>query len=393
MSYRTVEIKWMPDTASGWATYTAARVEAARLWGDLAARHRRIRCMNWRWPSKARFQKWAKGRYPGLSAQSVQQIVGEFVEAVNATRQLRKGGHDEARYPWKRPRYRDVLYTNQSVRIKSNRLVLPNGKSGHLRVPLPDGRPLPGRLMEVRLCIGRVLLVCEVPDEPRRQQTVVGIDLGVNTLIAATDGTKAVLVSGREAKATVQWRNKRLAEASARQSKMKKGSRRWRCLQRRKRKMLDKARRRMNDLVHKATRLVADAFPGATCYVGEPFNDAAQKMRPWQAQQVSQVAHRAATGQLDYKTSGTTQVDEAYSSQTCPRCGARNKCRRTYECATCGLIAPRDAVGGVNIRCIGQHGAMRSGQAMPTEVVYVRPVNVSRRQASSLVGHTRTSSA
>lgn len=85
MGYRTIEVGWMPDRASQWATYTAARVEAARLWGDLVARHHRIRRMNWRWPSKARFQKWAKGRYPGLSAQSAQQIIGEFIEAVDVT--------------------------------------------------------------------------------------------------------------------------------------------------------------------------------------------------------------------------------------------------------------------------------------------------------------------
>jgi len=79
-------------------------------------------------------ERWAKGRYPGLSAQATQQIIAEFVEAVDATRHLWKNGHDEARYPWKRPRYRDVVYTNQDARIKGNRLVLPNGSSGTLRI-------------------------------------------------------------------------------------------------------------------------------------------------------------------------------------------------------------------------------------------------------------------
>lgn len=176
--------------------------------------------------------------------------------------------HDEARYPWKRPRYRDVVYTNQDARIKGHRLILPNGKSGRLCIPLPQDRPLPGRLMEVRLCLARVLLVCAVPDEPRHQQTIIGVDLGVNTLMAATDGRKAALISGREAKATVQWRNKRLAWATSKQATMVKGSRRWRRVQRRKKRMLDKARCRMNDLVHKATHRVVQEFPGAMCYVG-----------------------------------------------------------------------------------------------------------------------------
>ena len=39
----------------------------------------------------------------------MQQIIGEFCEAVNATRHLRKNGHAEARYPWKKRRNRDVV--------------------------------------------------------------------------------------------------------------------------------------------------------------------------------------------------------------------------------------------------------------------------------------------
>ena len=174
MGYRTIEISWIPHTRAQWAAYNAARKEAARLWGDLVERHHRLRRLNWHWPSKERWQRWAKGRYPGLSAQSVQQIISEFCEAVNATRQLRKNGHAEARYPWKRPRYRDVVYTNQDARIRDGWLILPSGKSGTLCIRVPKGRPLPGRFMEVRLCMGRVLVVCAVPDLARHQQTVVG---------------------------------------------------------------------------------------------------------------------------------------------------------------------------------------------------------------------------
>src|SRR5919108_6558491 len=143
MAYRAIEIDWLPQIQAQWATFGAARREAARLWGDLVERHHRIRRLNWRWPSKARWQRWAKGRYPGLSAQATQQIIGEFCEAVNATRQLRKNGHPEARYPWRTPRYRDVVYTNQALKLRDGHLLLPNGASGILRIRLPLN--LPGR--------------------------------------------------------------------------------------------------------------------------------------------------------------------------------------------------------------------------------------------------------
>src|SRR5215475_4744212 len=175
MNYRTIEVAWRPRTSAAWATFTASRQEAARLWNDLVRRHHRIRRLGWTWPSKARWQRWAKGRYPGLSAQSVQQIISEFCEAVDSCRQLRRNGYEEARYPWKLRRYRDVVYTNQDARIRDGRLLLPHGTSGTLHIRLPDTVTLPGRLTEARL-------ICEVADVARRQQTVIGVDLGVNTL-------------------------------------------------------------------------------------------------------------------------------------------------------------------------------------------------------------------
>jgi putative transposase len=391
MIYRTIEVAWLPRTHAEWGTFTASRKEAARLWGDLVVRHHRLRRLGWRWPSRVRWQRWAKGRYPRLSAQSAQQLIGEFCEAVDSCRQLRKNGQTEARYPWRKPRYHDIVYTNQDARIRDGRLVLPHGQSGTLRIPLPSAITLPGRLMEVRLSYGVVRLICQIPDEARSQQTVIGVDLGVNTLIAATDGHKVILISGRGAKATVQYRNKQLAGLSARQAKMTKGSRRWKRVQRRKYAMLDKSKRRVRDLCHKATAQVAKEFPGATCYVGEPFNDAAQRIGRKQAQQVSTACTRKLISQLDYKTAGAIAISEAYSSQTCPVCGERSKHRRIYRCPHCGATAPRDSVGCLNILSLGVHGSMLPDRSLPQQVTYRRPWPRQPRRSSG--GYPACSSA
>jgi len=387
MSYRTIEIAWRPRTTTEWNTFTTGRKEAARLWGDLVGRHHRMRRLGWKWPSKARWQRWAKGRYPGISAQSAQQIIGAFCEAVDSCRQLRKNGQAEARYPWRKPHYHDVVYTNQDARIRDGRLVLPQGTSGTLRIRLPESVALPGRLMEVRLSFGVVRLTCEVADAPHPQQTVIGVDLGVNTLIAATDGTKVFLVSGRGVKAVIQWRNKTLACLQQAQSTKTKGSLRWKRLQRRKYQMLDKTKRQVRDATHKATHAIAEAFPGATCYVGEPFNEAAQRTGRVQAQQVSTVCTRKLIEQLDYKSAGAIAINEAYSSQTCPVCGERSKHRRIYHCPHCGATGPRDAIGAVNILSLGHHGALLPGRSLPQQVKYLRPWR------SSSGGHPARSSA
>jgi len=232
-----------------------------------------------------------------------------------------------------------------------------------------------------------VQLICELADETRPQEMISGVDLGVNTLIAATDGYKVILIGGRAAKATLQYRNKQLARIQKRQSGKEKGSRRHKRLQRRKYQLLDRSKRRIRDLCHKATRQVAEAFPGATCYVGEPFNDAAQLARRTQAQTISQTCTRKIIQQLDYKAAGAITVDEAYSSQTCPVCGRRSKHRRIYTCLHCGTTGPRDAIGAVNILALGVHGAMLPGRAIPQHIKYLRPWR------SSSGGHPASRSA
>ncbi|MFL5803450.1 MAG: RNA-guided endonuclease InsQ/TnpB family protein [Roseiflexaceae bacterium] len=390
MAYRTIKLDWVPRSRTAWRTFTTARVEAARLWGDLVTRHHRLRRLNWRWPSKARWQAWAKRKYPNLHSQSVQQIIAEFCEAVEATRQLRKNGQLEACYPWRKMRYRDVIYTNQAVKLRDGYLLLPNGAAGILHVPLPVD--LPGRLMEARLCMGHLLLVCAIADVPQPQQIVIGVDLGVNTLLAATDGQKAILVSGRAAKATVQWRNKRLASIQQRQAKHTKGSGRWNRLRRRKAKLLRKAANRVRDLTHKATRKIANAFPGATCYVGKPFNNAAGRLARKQAQQVSSACNARLIAQLDYKSAGAIQVDEAYTSQTCPVCGSRAKGRRVYQCRGCGCTAARDVIGSTNIRSVGLFGRLQTGCAVPNSVQFVYPCTYPGGNPGSSGGHPAGSS-
>jgi putative transposase len=391
MTRRTIEIAWQPHTTTEWTTFATSRREAARLWNDLIVRHHRIRRLNWRWPSKARWQRWAKGRYPGLSAQSAQQIIGEFCKAVDSCRQLRRNGYEEASYPWKLRRYRDVVYTNQDARIRDVRLLLPHGASGTLHVRLFDTVALPGRLMDVRLSYGALRLICEVADVARPQQTVIGVDLGVNTLIAATDGQRVILMSGRAAKATIQRRNKQLARLQQAQATCTKHSRRYKRLQRRKYAMLGKTKRRVRDVCHKATRQVAEAFPGATRYVGEPCNDAAARIGRKQAQQVSAAYTRKIIQLLDYKTAGAITLNEAYSSQTCPVCGERSKHRRIYRCPSRGATGPRDVIGAVNILSLGAYGVMLPGRSLPVQVKYLRPWPRQPRRSSG--GHPARSSA
>ena len=381
MSYRTIKIDWSPDSGQHWKTFTAARLEAGRLWSWLVERHADARQQGGTWPSKADLQKEVARQFPALHSQSVQQIVADFCEAIASAESLRKHG-EEYEYPHKKPRYRQVIFTNQGAKVRNGSLVLPCGTAGRLVVRIPKGVALPGRLMEVRLDYGCIEIVCEIADEARTGGPIIGVDLGVNTVIAATDGEKAILLSGREIKATIQLRNKRLAEITAKQAHKTKGSRRHKRLQRRKYRMLSHASNKVRDLCHKATRKVAEVFPNAKAYVGEPFNDAAQKMGRKQAQTVASACNRKIVSLLNYKLAACIEVDESYTSQTCPVCGTRSKHRRIYRCQ-CGFVAPRDVVGSTNIRTIGIDGALRPGCSVPNAIQWEHP---SKYPATAVAG-------
>lgn len=395
MIHRVVEIAWVPRTTAEWAAFTAARLAAASLWARMVRIHARYRRAQWKWPTKAAWERWAKGRFPALSAQSVQQVVADFCDVLIATTNARKAGVETARYPWKtKARYRDVPYTNQDAVIRDGVLRLSHGRGGNaaLRVPVP--RALPGRLVEVTLAYGVVRLVCEVPDKASVPLgplgPLVGVDIGVNTLVAATDGETAVLVSGRGAKAIVQYRNKSNAELRSRIDRCQGGSKRRKRLVRARYRMSERCARKLKDTLHKATRVVANAFPNSPVVVGKPFNDAARKMGRTQAQQVSSASNARLIAQLAYKMAGAREVPEHYSSQTCPGCGCRSKQRRWYKCSQCEWSAPRDVVGNTNIRSIGLYGEMRTGQPVPCRIVFVRPLRkypvVARATAGSSGG-------
>jgi putative transposase len=372
MGYRTIKFAWVPSARQNWSAFTSVRKEAARLWSWLVERHADIRQQGGKWPSKADLQKEIKGLFPGLHSQSAQQIVGDFCEAITSAESLRKKG-ESFEYPHRKTTYRQVIFTNQAARFRDSRMILPCGTAGYLSICIPKGVILPGRLMEVRLDYGEVEIVCEVPNEVRHVGPIIGIDLGVNTVTAATDGDNAIAISGREIKATIQLRNKKLAEIVSKQAKKTKRSRRHKRLQRAKYRVLTHARNKVRDLCHKATRKVADAFPNAKAYVGEPFNDACQKMGRKQAQTVSSACNRKIVSLLNYKLAACIEVEEANSSQTCPVCGERSKHRRTYRCPKCGYEAPRDVVGCTNIRTIGIEGNMRPVCCVPNAIQFVHP--------------------
>lgn len=377
--FRVYEMRWFPETKHDKKVVDTIRKESARMWNEMAETDHCIRMINTysdeKWPhfTKQEWRDWSRVGGYKLHSQTVQEIIDEYLEAIKSTSNKRKKGHQGVKYPSFNHRFRSVPYKSNQAKVKDDKITLPNVLGGKLTVRLPEKGTVPEKISEARLDWGRILIVYQVPAPPRsKPSTTIGVDLGVNTLIAASDGSKAVLISGKRAKAINQWRNKKLSELQSAQSRKIKGSRRWNRLQDRKVRMLQKSKYQLKYIIHKSTRIIANEFPGARCIVGEPFNDAARKCRSKEAQQISEACNRKIINLLKYKLNDATEIDERYTSKTCPQCGNINrglKGKRVHSCE-CGMIAPRDVVGSVNILVKGTTGSMQVGTGIPPEIKY-----------------------
>ena len=67
-------------------------------------------------------------------------------------------------------------------------------------------------------------------------------------------------------------------------------------------------------------------------------------------------------------------VNEAFTSQTCPSCGTRNKTNnREYFCVLCGFSYHRDGVGAINIQRIAKYQELKKA---PVVGVMTSPIGL-----------------
>ncbi len=201
---------------------------------------------------------------------------------------------------------------------------------------------------------------------------------------AVTDGQETVIVTCRALRSNQQCAAKRLSEIRARQDRKKSGSRSWRRLQRRQSRFLAK-RRRAWEMEHKASRAVvqwAKARGVATLVIGDVRDVADGKRLTKKSQQKIGVwSHGRQRDYISYKSEAAgitvTLVEEAYTSQTCPKCLNCTKPRgRVSRCAVCGFVGYRDGVGCANL--LSQHYPGEPGHVWPTAPTYRYPFGVLR---------------
>ena len=326
--------------------------------------------------SKNELQKALKGLYP-INSQSVQAVTDKYCAACLATKSAKNLGLTN-KYPWRRKRNYPTTWKADSFRLKGNKLKLSLGTFADKRQP-PIEVKLPkstseklsdNRIQQISLIWdGRLKLAIVIDDDKANAPAIqsdkfCGIDLGeIHSIAAFESGGKALIVTGRKLRSVKQYQLKKLAEFDRKLSKCKKYSRQNKKLRRAKRRILEKTNAQIRDLNHKITCCFVNwAVENkiAKVYVGNPEGVQRRKQRKIVSQKLSRWNFGKHLEYLKYKllTVGIEleKISEAYSTQTCPKCGRRHKCNsRNYHCG-CGYVAHRDIHGARNILSLGLNG-------------------------------------
>ena len=208
-----------------------------------------------------------------------------------------------------------------------------------------------------------------IPD-PAAITNIVGIDRGINFIAVAYDSKgKTVFFPGRSIK------NKRAAYKKVRKELQQRGTKSAR---RRLKQIGQRENRWMSDINHQVSKALVESNPTGTLFVLEDLSgirNATERVRKKDRYvQVSWSFHDLGT-KLKYKAvragSQVIEVNPAYTSQTCPKCGFvhklnRDKKNHTFQCRTCGYRSNDDRIAAMNLyfKGIQYHSTVTTEQTL-----------------------------
>ncbi|GAA4515172.1 RNA-guided endonuclease TnpB family protein [Actinoallomurus oryzae] len=339
------------------------------------------------------------GTFGELDSVGARSVLRRYSDAWFATAKRRKDGEETARYPRRKRRLMPVRYYHGTFTLDGQRLRLPIGRgSAPLWVRLARQVPYPPeQVRSVTLVYegGRLFVdvTAEVPvttypsgQEPDTHR-VAGVDPGVihPFAVAGPDG-EGLVVSGRAIRAETHLH---LKDTKHRQRAMvqrapnpgQAGSRRWRKIRARQRKLEARHKRRVRQAQHEAAETVIDwavARRIGTLVVGDPRGVLALKAgrRHNQRVQAWRIGHliRCLTDKAEQAGIALVLVDERGTSSTCPACHRRvpKPSNRNFTCIRCGFSGHRDLVGGANIARRDPGGTTTTGNPFPVVITHRR---------------------
>ena len=202
-----------------------------------------------------------------------------------------------------------------------------------------------------------VTLESEDPPALSQDTQVVGIDRGIRFLTVSFDGKNTSFASGKTVK------QKRAHYKKLRQDLQKKQTSSSR---RRLKAIGQREHRWMNDVNHCLSKALVLGKPEGTLFVLEDLTgirSATERIRTQDRYVSVSWSYYDLEQKLRYKAmrnrSTVISVDPAYTSQTCPVCGYRDKKNRIHEkhlfcCGSCGYTSNDDRIAAMNLQRMGK---------------------------------------
>ena len=335
----------------------ALAIEAGRVYSKVISLIHKIKRKKGFWLSEKSVRKYMRLRGYNLHSQTVQAIIQSYFDSLKSYFRAVES-NPNAKPPKRTPHFYKVRWIQNGITFKDGVIRLSNGKGNQPIILKSDVKPV---YVEMYFQRGSYYfsLVYKVHTPPKRETgKTVAIDMGEIHPIVSHDGQHTIIYNGRALRAIKQYINKFKAYIQSKMDRCVKRSNRWYRLKRIKTKILAKLNAQLKDAEHKITsRFISDCIKAKadTIVIGDlkgirkraKFSKkSSQKVHQWAfARLQSMICYKAELAGLKVKF-----VSEAYTSQTCPRCGNRKKPQnRNYHCNHCGFEYHRDGVGAINL--------------------------------------------
>jgi len=299
----------------------------------------------------------------GVHSQVLQNVAVRLDLAFKAFFRRMKAGETPG-YPRFRGsnRYDSFYYPQSGFRVEEQRVYL--SKIGHVKAVLH--RPVKGTVKTC--CVQRartgkwfVSFSCAVEDAPLpATASAVGIDVGLTSFATLSDGTEVVNPRFfRRDERDLARAQRRVAE----HPKPERGHPSTRERRRRARivaRIHERIANRRRNFAHQESRKVVNAHQTIAV---EDLSINRMVHNHCLAKSIHDAAWAMFTALVAYKAACAGRrfiaVNPAYTSQTCSRCGHRQKMPlsdHTYQCPCCHLTISRDVNAAKNILAVGLHG-------------------------------------
>jgi putative transposase len=312
------------------------------------------------------WNRWKRENAPWWTEVSKCAPQEAFRDLEKALKNWRKGKSRFPRFKRKKLTPDNGARLTGSIRVFSRHVQLP--RIGKVKSKEPTDKLLKlleeGKARILSATLSReadrfyVSLTCEVerpdpkPKEVRREDDVVGVDLGLSSFATLSDGTRI------EAPKPLAKRLRLLKRRSKQLSRKEKGSNKEKKAALRLARLHRKVKNLRRDFLHKFTTCLARTKP---VIVVEDLNVKGLSRGPL-SRSVADVGWGTFLRMLEYKAKwyGTTLIVAPRSfpsTRLCSRCGHLNGkmplSQRVFRCEACGLERDRDLNAALNLRAYG----------------------------------------